>query len=436
VTNEEKVVTVGVVAIALLLLYELLQSSGTGTGTTAATTAGGGLLSSLANLLKPKAAAAAKPTSSQTPTVTQPIGTGTLPIVAGGALAGVGITAAALSFTPETAIPIGTVTSGLVPGSVEEPTAANVSGPTGTTMQSANQGVNVGETVALATLPLAGLGTAIGLGLFATAAASAEIATGSGVFAAGTVIAPEAAATTTGGMVLGLSAFSWTIIAAGIVILIIICRIIFRGADPNQVPASMMEQAYEYAADQFFTWFAPEEQSYDFPGKGKQGSIISKDICLQLLNAQITGCLQAETDAPAYLKDTAPFSNAIVNAMNNGIGPIISKVKMMADNGNLSPFTADSTAQLVIQVPTGKGQWYPESVVYGRQIVAAVRARLLDQTPPTLPGGVQSATPADIQTESYIAALQEKLVGQDETGAYASGIQQQISLLQASLTYA
>jgi hypothetical protein len=65
-----------------------------------------------------------------------------------------------------------------------------------------------------------------------------------------------------------------------------------------------------------------------------------------------------------------------------------------------------------------------------------MRARLLDQTPPTLPGGVQSATPADIQTESYIAALQEKLVGQDETGAYASGIQQQISLLQASLTYA
>jgi hypothetical protein len=149
-----------------------------------------------------------------------------------------------------------------------------------------------------------------------------------------------------------------------------IAKLIFKGADPNQVPAAKIEQVYECASNCMGALYA--------------AGLISQATCLSLIGALITGAAQAEDNAPQYAKDPRPFRNGITNA-TSVLNAAISGVKGMAPIP-LKTLTASAVSALCTAAPgavpragnpagtagppfnTAAGHWYANSVALGLKL--------------------------------------------------------------------
>ncbi len=159
-------------------------------------------------------------------------------------------------------------------------------------------------------------------------------------------------------------------IAAAVVAVVMIAKLIFKGADPNQVPAAKIEQVYECASNCMGALYA--------------AGLISQATCLSLIGALITGAAQAEDNAPQYAKDPRPFRNGITNA-TSVLNAAISGVKGMAPIP-LKTLTASAVSALCTAAPgavpragnpagtagppfnTAAGHWYANSVALGLKL--------------------------------------------------------------------
>jgi hypothetical protein len=142
-------------------------------------------------------------------------------------------------------------------------------------------------------------------------------------------------------------------IGAVAAIVIKICSLIFKGADPNQVPASKIEQVYECYADIL-------NQLYD-------AGLISQNAAISCMQAAIQGAAQAEDNAPQYASDSKPFEKGIINATN----VINAEIKLASSKAPVPLVKLTLAAAQAIYIgayPTGTGQWYPGSVNLAYQL--------------------------------------------------------------------
>ena len=189
----------------------------------------------------------------------------------------------------------------------------------------------------------------------------------------GVLLAHAGGLAAAGGLFAGTAASiaaSATLIGAAVVAVIMIAKLIFKGADPNQVPAAKIEQVYECASNCMGALYA--------------AGLISQATCLSLIGALITGAAQAEDNAPQYAKDPRPFRNGITNA-TSVLNAAISGVKGMAPIP-LKTLTASAVSALCTAAPgavpragnpagtagppfnTAAGHWYANSVALGLKL--------------------------------------------------------------------
>jgi hypothetical protein len=234
-----------------------------------------------------------------------------------------------ISFNSNVALPAGTI-----PGTI-------LQGPNGylQAVQTPNgvvgQPISAAQAQAIASSPV---GAITGI---ATAGATAAKAVSSGSFGFGSI-----------GSTLGSIAIIGGVVAA----VIEIARLIFHGADPNQVPAAKTQQVYE-------AYGLMMQNLY-------KAGLISQSTCTSLMSAAITGAQQAEANlqqsAPAYAKDPKPFSNAIAGATRD-IQAQISTTQGLAPVP-LKPLTLAAAQGASGEFPTTNGKWYPGSINLAQQM--------------------------------------------------------------------
>jgi hypothetical protein len=166
-----------------------------------------------------------------------------------------------------------------------------------TLLQSAERAAGITPT---ATSGQESLATAQAASVLSSAQVSAQIAAasgGRGVSGTTAVIAEVGTgATIVAGIVGG------PVAAAAVSKLVKAAEMIFHGADPSQVPASIIEQAYEAAADNLYYLFI-------------KAHMLTRDICIQGINALGQGCQQAEqTAAQAGTVSSQALRRALANA--------------------------------------------------------------------------------------------------------------------------
>ena len=181
----------------------------------------------------------------------------------------------------------------------------------------------------------------------AQASASQDIQATSGVAkaAAGVATAASTGALGFGSLAAGLSTVG--LIGGAVLAVYELCRLIFKGADPNQIPASKIEQVYECFAESMQMLY--------------QHGLISQNTAVSMMNAAIQGAQQAELNAPAYAKDSRPFNNGIQNATRS-IGGLIQQTQTIQPIPLVPLTLAAARAIYMGAFDITPGKWYAASV--------------------------------------------------------------------------
>lgn len=140
-----------------------------------------------------------------------------------------------------------------------------------------------------------------------------------------------------------------------------LCKLIFRGADPNQVPAAKIEQVYEVF-------------SLGLQNLYKDG-LISQNMCVSCMQSAISGAQQAELNAPQYARDARPFNNGITNATNVINADI--RTTQTLPPVPLKPLSLAAARAAYGSFPSPG--WYPGSVQYGFQLLDSAVSNMIQQ---------------------------------------------------------
>jgi hypothetical protein len=150
-----------------------------------------------------------------------------------------------------------------------------------------------------------------------------------------------------------------------------IVGLIFKGADPNQVPAAQVEQAFEAAGDDFLALL--------------KAKYITTSEALTAIQACLAAGIQyfnnmLATD-PVAKADPRPFKNGLANMRDKSFPPEVAEAKTI-NVVQAIPWDPAAAAKLYLQ-PGLKG-WYSDSLAAGIRLVenymAAIRAAVGSST--------------------------------------------------------
>ena len=201
---------------------------------------------------------------------------------------------------------------------------------------------------------------------------------GTGIATAGTVAAPflvSAAMVPVVGAIAALVALAVT-------------KLFSFGPDPNNVPASQIEETFEYASDLINLGLF-------------QGNYIDKSTAIAYLNAMATALNSSELQAPQAVKDSKPFKNGVTDGTMH-INKTIARINSMPDsplvawnataaNARLQALMSGSISSASENaaegIPYGAGDlqmigphhWYPVSAQQGLSIVQGIIAQIEKQ---------------------------------------------------------
>lgn len=206
-------------------------------------------------------------------------------------------------------------------------------------------------------------GNIIAQPITATQAQGAQIAkTSLGTTSAVSGVVAAASSGALGFGTLAASLSTVGLIGAAVLAVYELCRLIFKGADPNQIPASKIEQVYECFSEAMQMLY--------------QHGLIAQNTAISMMNAAIQGAQQAELNAPAYAKDSRPFNNGVTNATNS-INGLIKQTQTIQPIPLLSLTLEGARAIYMGAFDITAGHWYPASVAQAYTICDTAVSNLI-----------------------------------------------------------
>jgi len=189
---------------------------------------------------------------------------------------------------------------------------------------------------------------------------------GTGIATAGTVAAPF----------LVSAAMVPVVGAIAALVALAVIKLFSFGPDPNNVPASQIEQTFEYAADLINVGLY-------------QGDYISQQDAIQYCQAMIQAAQSSELQAPQAVKDSKPFKDGSAHAAMVINTYTITGIKRIQPSA-LAPWNAAAANQRLMDIMSGKvdtsrqgnmneigpHHWYPTSVQQGLSIVQGIIAQI------------------------------------------------------------